>query len=281
MPCLGPPLASPARNRHFALVMQVSNTCRKARGLTRRRRAVIPGPSFWARVVAVAAGLLRPRHDRPGTSRNPLPSASAGVGRHGAIAWLDDQLSVLLGELERRGLLDNTIVIVTSDHGEEFLEHSVMTHGNSLYGPALLVPLLVSFPGRVPAGGRVPAWVSTTDLAATVLDLAGIEHALPGRSLARHWMPASAYAGLPDTLRARVSFSWQKADHYPISDGDIETVLVDPWKYILNGDGREELYDLRSDPGESRDLAGTAASDSLLTALRARVGEKRRRRSAR
>ncbi len=197
----------------------------------------------------------------------------------GAIAWLDDRLARLIAALEQRGVLDRTILIVTSDHGEEFLEHGVMTHGNSLYDPALHVPLLIIAPGRAPQAVRVPHWVSTTDLAATVLDLAGVDARLPGRTLRRFWSDPAPLARDADTLRARVSFSWRKADHYPISKGDIEAVFVDPWKYILNGDGREELYDLRADPGETVDLAGTAA-DSVLPVLRQRVGRETGRRTA-
>src|SRR5690606_40778061 len=61
--------------------------------------------------------------------------------RSSDLAYEDHELQWLLDALERRGLLDNTIVIVTSDHGEEFGEHDVFTHGNTLYDPALRVPL--------------------------------------------------------------------------------------------------------------------------------------------
>ncbi len=209
-----------------------------------------------------------------GRQYTPRQLATELNAYEGAIAWLDDRLAALLDEMERRGLLENTIVIVTSDHGEEFLEHGVMTHGNSLYEPALHVPLLVVGPGRVPAGVRVDDWVSTSDLAATVADLTGVSAALPGRSLARWW--AAREGADPDTLVARVSFSWLKDDHYPISKGDIEAVYADPWKYILNGDGREEVYDLRADPGERHDLAGQPGTDTTAAVLRARVGRKLR-----
>ena len=75
----------------------------------------------------------------------------------GAIASLDAQLGQLFDELARRGSLDGTIVVVTSDHGEEFAEHGFMSHGNGLHFPALHVPLMVYAPGRAPAGQRVRA----------------------------------------------------------------------------------------------------------------------------
>ena len=66
------------------------------------------------------------------------------------LAEMDEQLGKLFEELKRRGVMDNTIIIITSDHGEQFGEHSVMGHGNSLYLPVLHVPLLVRFPASVP-----------------------------------------------------------------------------------------------------------------------------------
>lgn len=190
-----------------------------------------------------------------------------------SIAYADHHLAMLLGELDSRGLLENTIVVVSSDHGEEFGEHGVFTHGHSMYQPALRVPLVIAFPGRVPQGYRVDRWVTTADLAATVLSLAGIpDDRVHGESLDRWWSPQSSGADAPDdTLRSRVSYSWAVPDYYPISKGDMESVLADPYKYILNGDGREELYDLRTDPAESRDLTEAPEAARILPLLRRRA----------
>lgn len=191
----------------------------------------------------------------------------------GSIAYSDHYLARLLGELDSRGLLENTIVIVTSDHGEEFGEHEVFTHGHSMYQSALRVPLVISFPGTVPQGYRVDEWVTTADLPATVLSLAGIRADLvAGRSLERWWAHSPPAAAAPgDTLRARVSYSWAVPDYYPISKGDMESVFADPYKYIRNGDGREELYDLRADPGETRDLALTPEAEGVVPLLRRHI----------
>src|SRR5262249_3096125 len=70
----------------------------------------------------------------------------------GALAYIDTQLGSLFEELGHRGVLENTLVIITSDHGEEFGEHGLLDHGNSLYFPSIHVPLVVYFPGRVPQG---------------------------------------------------------------------------------------------------------------------------------
>ena len=196
-----------------------------------------------------------------------------------SIAYADHHLAKLLGELDSRGLLENTIVVVSSDHGEEFGEHGVFTHGHSMYQPALRVPLVIAFPGKVPQGYRVDRWVTTTDLAATVLSLANIPNeGVHGESLERWWSPPSSGAdAADDTLRSRVSYAWAVPDYYPISKGDIETVFADPYKYIKNGDGREELYNLREDAGEARDIAAAKEVESILPLLRQHAGAAGRR----
>ncbi len=105
------------------------------------------------------------------------------------IAYLDQELGRLFAELEGRGLLDNTLVIVTSDHGEQFNEHRLTGHGNSLYSSLVHVPLLIFPPSREPAGRVVTAPVSLRSLAATMVDPLGLcaTAPLPGQSLARFW----------------------------------------------------------------------------------------------
>ena len=102
------------------------------------------------------------------------------------IAYLDQELGRLFAELEGRGLLDNTLVIVTSDHGEQFNEHRLTGHGNSLYGSLIHVPLLIFPPSREPAGRVVTAPVSLRSLAATMVDPLGLWRNSPfARPIAR------------------------------------------------------------------------------------------------
>ncbi|MFN2432714.1 MAG: sulfatase [Gemmatimonadota bacterium] len=187
-----------------------------------------------------------------------------------SLAYLDDRVGALLDELERRGTLENTLVIVTSDHGEHLGEHGLFAHGNSLYLPLLHVPLLVSLPGRVPTGIVVRDPVSLRDVPATVLDLAGLEEAArwPGRSLARFWEGEGATG---DTLLAEVSRGINTPPEEPVSRGDMRALFAEGLHYIVNGDGREELYEYRVDPAEERDLAASAGSAEALARLRARL----------
>lgn len=113
------------------------------------------------------------------------PEAGAHDRYLGAIRYLDDALEALLQALEQRGALDQTIVIVTSDHGELFGEHDRIGHGNGLFWSQLQVPLVVlNAPDGVP-GHRVTQPVSLRDLPVTLLDLAGLTNVnlLPGVSL--------------------------------------------------------------------------------------------------
>jgi arylsulfatase A-like enzyme len=121
----------------------------------------------------------------------PAPDASAEdlaytVALYDAeIAYVDDQVAKLLDGLSRLGRRDHTIVVVTSDHGEEFLDHGGLGHGTSVYGELVRVPLVVSAPEALGASRRVPTLSRHVDLAPTLLDLAGVPRpaSFRGRSL--------------------------------------------------------------------------------------------------
>jgi arylsulfatase A-like enzyme len=190
----------------------------------------------------------------------------------GTIAYLDDQLGILLREMSSRGELANTLVIITSDHGEEFGEHGWVSHGNGLYYPGLHVPLVISFPGRVPGGVRVSDGVTLRDLPATALDLVGLgaRAAVPGRSWAVHWSANVDSSGVPpspllsELKRPRNLPSW-----YAVAKGDMQSIIVGQHHYIRNADGREELFDVVTDPWETTDLSTRPESRIVLETTRA------------
>jgi arylsulfatase A-like enzyme len=185
-----------------------------------------------------------------------------------AIAYLDDELSRLLDALDGAGVLDNTIIVVTSDHGEEFGEHDVYLHGNSLYDRSLHVPLVIRTPSSS-GGVRNDAWVSLRDLPSTLLALAGVkEGRLPGNPLTWAREPSDSTRLAVDTILATVSRRPGVLDRYPAAKGRMVSVMTDPWKYIRGGDGAEELYDLRADRDERRNLVTTAPA-AVLERVRA------------
>ncbi len=187
-----------------------------------------------------------------------------------AIARTDGYLGDLLDSLQARGALANTLVIVTSDHGTLVGEHGLSGHGNALYHPLLHVPLVVRGPG-VPAGGRVTTAVSLRDLAETVRDAAGLtgQPPFPGASLAPTWgaRPMSS----PSPLLAQVSKGINTPLDEPVTLGTMTSIISDGDQYILDGRGKEELFNLPTDPDEARNLAGEPARQSTLDALRDRM----------
>lgn len=179
----------------------------------------------------------------------------------GAIAYLDNELGQLFRELQERGLLDNTLIVVTSDHGEFLGEHGLTKHGNALYEPVLHVPLMIIPPlGEQRMVERVSHPVSLRDLAATVQDVAGLPNTLPGVSLRPFWQ--DGYTDVSPIL-AQVSKGIRTPPDEPVSLGSMYTLRDGPWHLILNGDCREELYDLRNDPTESHDLRERLSEDSV------------------
>ena len=92
----------------------------------------------------------------------------------GGVSWADEMIGGLLAELETHGLTDDTVVVITSDHGESLGEHGLWEHDH-MFQDNLLVPLLIAAPGRLPEGARVPAPVSSIDVFPTVLDVLGLE----------------------------------------------------------------------------------------------------------
>lgn len=108
----------------------------------------------------------------------------------GEISYVDAQLGRVLDAVEASGQADNTVVVVLSDHGESLGEHGVwFNHGDDLYDPTLHIPLFLRFPGRIPAGARVPGVVEMVDVVPTVLELVGEpgDSALDGRSRVGAW----------------------------------------------------------------------------------------------
>jgi hypothetical protein len=226
-------------------------------------------------------GPLLPDRDpsmREGRAFTPRELQAEIDAYDGGIRSVDDHLALLLADLERRGILDNTIVVVTSDHGEEFGEHGMFTHGNTLYERSLHVPLLIHYPARLPAT-RVREWVSIHDVAATVAGITGLEGGLGGETLARFWSPVHAASSStvgdstpltaqPDTVLAQVSYARGHPAEYPVSKGDMQTLLIAPWQYIRQGDGEEQLFDLTDSLSARVDLRGRPESAPLLERLR-------------
>jgi arylsulfatase A-like enzyme len=189
----------------------------------------------------------------------------------GSIAYIDQELGLLFDELKQEKILENTLVIITADHGEQFGEHGLFTHGNSLYLQTLRVPLLISFPAHVPANTSIRGPVTLRDLPATIVDLVqlGDKDRFPGNSLAPLWNGTkNSDSSSRSPLLSEVTVGPDTHPQDPLSKGDMKSLVLDRKHYILNGDGREEVYDLESDPQENKDLAGTDEGRQIIQQFR-------------
>lgn len=184
----------------------------------------------------------------------------------GCIAFTDHWVGRLVDELGQRGLREDTIVIVTSDHGEQLGEHGLTDHGNSLYRPLLHVPLLICLPGG--PGLRVAEPVTLRDLPATVLDLVGVPpETLPGASLAPHWDSSRAASGSPILATALAGI--RTPDWFPNTAGELHSVTAEGMHFIRDAAGGEELYDLLRDRDERANLIETPRGREVAGRLRA------------
>jgi arylsulfatase A-like enzyme len=191
------------------------------------------------------------------------------------IAHLDRRLGVVLEELDRRGVLANTLVIVTSDHGEHLGDHGLFFHGCSLYRQLVQVPLVIASPGQVPAGRSVAEPVSLRDMPATVVDLLGLGQAapFPGRSSRRFWDSTpdpGAGRSSPEPLLMETGKPIFLANQgrEPAARGPMSALIDSGMHYIRLADGREELYLLDSDPQERVNMAGSPTAAWALPGLR-------------
>jgi arylsulfatase A-like enzyme/Tfp pilus assembly protein PilF len=169
----------------------------------------------------------------------------------GEIAYADELVGRLLDALQKSGLYDRAIIAVTSDHGEGLGDHGEAEHGIFLYREEVHVPLIVRLPHGLRGGTRVPGTVAQSDLAPTLLDLAGVPGTgFDGVSL-RETMAAPATAGhsvYSETFYPRYHLGWSEL--FAASDGR--------YRYVRAP--RPELFDLASDGREQKNLAPERAS---------------------
>lgn len=172
-----------------------------------------------------------------------------------ALRMIDMTLRDLFDTLKKNGLYDPALIIVTSDHGEEFGEHGIYGHGN-VYEPALRIPMIIKFPKGLFAGTRFTPVVELVDLMPTILDVIG--------------------APVPDGLDGKSLFRILKKEDTPKEMGYSQrfarkTVREQEWKLIRNTPDTYELYNVSQDPGEKNNLV--ASEPDRTTRMRAQLEE--------
>lgn len=191
----------------------------------------------------------------------------------GEIRFTDDHLARIVARLREMGVLDDTVLVVTADHGEEFFEHGQKGHAKTLYDEVLHVPLVVRYPRRIPAGQRVAGQVRLMDVAPTVLGLAGVPPTagFAGATLAAEHRAMDLTPHVAGTLRPPLpalaaigSNRWLGARQHSLRTTHAKLIR---YERAPPSASETELYDLERDPGEQRNLRGSAAGPPLLSAL--------------
>jgi arylsulfatase A-like enzyme/predicted Zn-dependent protease len=203
-------------------------------------------------------------YEAPEPWRSRFPRTADGA-YDAEIAYTDAQLGRLLDALSADGRLDETLVVVTGDHGEMLGEHGEQTHGFFIYDPVVRIPLLMAgagLPARV-----IPDQVRIVDVMPTVLELLGV--AAPGAVQGVSLLPLAEGRSLDLVAQAE---SWYPRYHY----GWSELTSIQDGRFKLIRAPRRELYDLEQDPQELRNLAEREparadAMEAALDALLARV----------
>jgi choline-sulfatase len=199
----------------------------------------------------------------PHTPYAPPASHRMSDPYDGEIGYADELTGRLLDRIKARGWLDHAIVAIVSDHGEGLGDHGEAEHGILLYREALHVPWILRLPGGAGGGRRVAGTVGLVDVAATLLDLAGLDAGgLDGQTVrtalaARTPLDRGVYS---ETFYPRLHLGWS----------DLASATEQKFRYIRAP--VPELYDLSNDPGELRNLAG--ARTGTANALAAWIAQK-------
>ena len=206
-----------------------------------------------AALKALRAQHIAVDHDAVVHLPDPTPEQTRRQRQHyfANVSMIDAQMGRLIAALDRRGVLEDTVVIFTSDHGD-----CLNDHGHSqkwtMYEQSVRVPAIVWSPGRVAAGRKVDDLVSLFDFGPTILELAGLEKP--------RWMEAETllpYLAAEDVRPRDFVFAEHAGDRI-LSGTEFMTMIRDRrWKLVhFVEDGEGQLFDLAADPDEMRDLWG-------------------------
>jgi arylsulfatase A-like enzyme len=179
-----------------------------------------------------------------------------GLAYDGEIAFADEAIGQILDTLEAKGLAKNTLVVITADHGEALGEHKVLTHGATLYDEVLHVPLVFRWPARIAAGREIDEPVGLIDVTPTILALAGVDtssYDFQGTSLAGSLTGTEQLDPERPVYFQRRHFETKAILGYPVK-GNAFGLRRGQWKYTESEARGNELYDLRTDPKESKNL---------------------------
>lgn len=170
----------------------------------------------------------------------------------GAIAYMDSCIVPLLRQLEARGVAEETIVVLTSDHGETLYDHECFFDHHGLYDCVLHVPCIIRYPEHIPAGRRVKGLCRHADLVPTLLELAGLEEVIPEDVTGRSMLDLVAGTAVThDPGMYITEATWMRKHGWRTEDWKLIIALEPDFHFKPE----VELYDLRTDPSETVNLA--------------------------
>lgn len=224
----------------------------------------------YGRLRAISMSLMGQQFGGPGLALDEALGPTRDM-YDGGVAYSSRLVGRVVDALRERGTLDQTVVVVLADHGEILGEREgYFGHGPTLYQEAIEVPLVVRYPPRIAAGTRVETPVSTLGVLASVLDLAGLPPS-PTAQVGSLVPLAEGRAGaspgpILSELHESASMSGEihREDPQFHSDRRYRMLREGPLKLVTSSTGQELLYDLESDPEESRDLANERPRDLAL-----------------
>jgi arylsulfatase A-like enzyme len=211
----------------------------------------------------------------------PFSAAELDLTRRayfGLIAEVDDAIGRILGELERTGRADSTLVVFTADHGEQLGDHGLLGK-LGWFDQSYRLPLIIADPTQPAAHGRrVGAFTEAVDLMPTLLDWCGlpVPRACDGVTLTP-WLRGETPAPWRDAVQFEydVQGGWPDPRRPPLGlrldRAAMAAIRTANWKYVHFAALPPVLYDLRDDPGETRNLAGDPAHAALLNEARGRM----------
>lgn len=210
----------------------------------------------------------------------PFKTRFASDPYDGEIAFADSELGKVFADLKSRGLYDNTLIAMMSDHGEAFGEHGEFSHGIFLYDETIHVPLMFKMPGNGFAGKQVDAQVGLVDIVPTILEGAGI--AVPatvqGKSLAPLMNPDTPKTALT-SLEERPAYSETDYPHRDFGWSALRALREKKYLYVKAP--RQEVYDRSADPKAEHNLASSSPAvaqvlDKKLDTFRAQTSSARK-----
>jgi arylsulfatase A-like enzyme len=186
------------------------------------------------------------------------------------VKYVDDRVGDLMRELQKRDLDRNTLVVITSDHGESLGEHHIAFHGESLYREQVQVPLIFCFPGHVPAGARITSLVSNASIPATALGLLKFSPVADFQRPAIDGLWEGSHTDNQNDILSEVAQLYPASEEdvasqkvVPVSmDGPMKALTTPDWQLIEHSKFGNQLYNYAGDAAETHDRFWSSRSQS-------------------